>query len=401
MKNKILILVILLTLLTLSACAKSVNTDNPQSPIPTVGSTLAPTPKATQSATDMPSPTSEAVPSPTIAPTPVNTKTPDMIYKPKTSEDITNYLISAFKNFELTISLDMSEIEILNNTINNTIYNAYYNVLYEEPTLKYAYSIDPVYDSSTGITLCQISYMPYKMGEIDIENLSPDIYAISSYQDLISATEKIGGNTSTPIAITNPNLDFETMQLVLNSQCGYGYIVYNFNNDATQILADPSIGLTIDLCLQKISKIDSDATQIASAIVKIGMSDEDKIKAVYDYVTSTVVYDQRYYTDRKNMPFDSTTAYGAFENKIAICGGYANAFNILISKLGLECYNVTGIGNGESHMWNVAEYNGSYMFFDCTFDRGAENYNYFAKTQEYFQMSGHSWNTGFTDSLTN
>jgi len=401
LKNKILIMVVLLSLLTFSACTKSVNTDNSQSPIPTVNSTLSPTPKATESATDMPSPTPVIVPEPTIAPTPANTKTPDMIYKPKTSPDITNYLISAIKNFEPTISFDMSEMEILNNTINNTIYNAYFNVLYEDSTLKYAYSIDPVYDSSTGIAICQISYMPYKTGEVDIENLSPDTYSISSYQELITVTGKIGGNMTTPIAIINPNLDFDTMQLVLSSQCGSGYIVYTFNNNATKILANPSIGLTIDLCLQKISKIDSDANQIVSTIIKKEMSDEEQIKAVYDYITSTVVYDQRYYTDNKNMPFDSTTAYGAFENKMAICGGYANAFSILVSKLGLECYNVTGIGNGENHMWNVAEYNGGYMFFDCTFDRGAEYYNYFAKTQEHFQTFGHSWNTDFTDSLIN
>ncbi len=350
-------------------------------------------------------PTEPSKPTPTqppkTKPTPPETQTPAIgaINKPKSSGDITKDFIAAIKSLKTTISFDMSAMELSLDKINSTILNAYYNVSAEDSTLKYAYSVVPSYDSNKKIAVCKINYMPYKTGSININNLPTGAYTISSYQDLISVTDKIDVTKTSSIYIINPKLDYDTMQLILTSQCGYGYIVYSFNDDATKLIATPAMGLTMETCLQKISKINSDALQILNSIILTDMSNEDKINAVYNYVTSTVVYDQRYYSDRKNMSVDSYTAFGAFENKLAICGGYSNAFNILLKKIGIQCYNVSGKGNGEYHMWNVAMYNGSYLYFDCTYDRGSKFYRNFAKTQDYFQTFGHSWNTALTDAL--
>ena len=81
-----------------------------------------------------------------------------------------------------------------------------------------------------------------------------------------------------------------------------------------------------------------------------GMTQYEQAKAVYSYLAQEVSYDQRYYSDRSNMPYESQTALGALRDHLAICGGYANALKILYEKIGIPCYNVTGKYFSENHI---------------------------------------------------
>ena len=88
-------------------------------------------------------------------------------------------------------------------------------------------------------------------------------------------------------------------------------------------------------------------------------------------MTANVEYDQRYYSDRNAMPYESQTAIGALRDGLAICGGYSNAVKLLFEKAGIPCYNVTGTCQGENHMWNIARIDGRWLWFDATMDRGS------------------------------
>ena len=74
------------------------------------------------------------------------------------------------------------------------------------------------------------------------------------------------------------------------------------------------------------------------------MNDEEKARALYDYVTATVEYDERYYAGDGSMPLESTTAYGALFDGVAICGGYSYAVQALFEEAGIPCHLVTGSG---------------------------------------------------------
>ena len=264
------------------------------------------------------------------------------VHKPSSQKDISDIIETAIKEFTSVVSFDLSAMNLSKDKVAMTISNAYFDVLSKDPTLKYAYSVIPQYDSDTYIAVCQINYMPYKVGEIDSNNIPKDTYIISTYHDLITVTDQVVGEKSAQIAITDPNLDFDTMQMVLLSQCGYGYIVFTINDDATKLIANPSIGLTMEQCVERIESIKEGANWIISEIITEDMSDDDKVQAVYDYITSTVVYDPEYKNSASDVSIDSKTAYGAFENKIAICGGYSHAIYVLMSHLNIPCYNVTG-----------------------------------------------------------
>lgn len=128
------------------------------------------------------------------------------------------------------------------------------------------------------------------------------------------------------------------------------------------------------------------------------MNDEEKARALYDYVTATVEYDERYYAGDGSMPLESTTAYGALFDGVAICGGYSYAVQALFEEAGIPCHLVTGSWNGENHMWNVARLNGEWLYFDATADRGSGEWaRYFAVPAD--KLYGHVWEEEVTELL--
>lgn len=322
------------------------------------------------------------------------------VYKPSNSSEISKIFVKSIPLFVKSLSLDLSAFKLKADDANVTVLNAYYDALGKNPILKYAYSIDVKYDSSTSVADCFIKYMPYKTVKIDTEKLPARTYKISNLHDLIEAADLSTGKINIPIAIMNRELEVETMQKAL-MQAGYGYIVYSFNDDATGLIASPTNGRTLEQCVSYINKMLALADEISSKIITAGMTPDEKIAAVYKYITGNVKYDMRYYTNKKAMPYESTTAYGAYKDNLAICGGYSWAFNILLSKAGIECYNVSGSAAGEYHMWNAAKYKNGYYYFDCTFDRGrTEGYRYFAGTEGKYS-EGHIWEKSFMDQLVN
>lgn len=385
-KKSIVLTSVLLLSLILYACSPNENNDSnlPIDTIPDIIETNEPYDPPDVSGDKQP-------PSPTLETT-----------EPSSQSDISAVIEKAVKAFVPSVSFDMSNMNLSKDEVQMTIQNAYFDVLSNDPSLKYAYSITIQYDDRSQMALCQLNYMPYKTGEVNPNNIPEGAYVISTYQDLIKVTNQLTGQKSAQIAIINPELDYEIMQKVLLSQCGYGYIIYSFNDDATKLLASAPIGMTLEQCVDRIEKADEYAENILKSIITTGMSDEEKIKSVYDYVTSTVVYDPEFKGSTSDVSIDSTTAYGAFKNKTAICGGYANAVYLLLSHLNIPCYNVTGKGQGVDHMWNVIQYNDTFLYFDATWDAGVDSnyYVYFAKTQDYFETFSHIWDTNMIDALT-
>ena len=96
------------------------------------------------------------------------------------------------------------------------------------------------------------------------------------------------------------------------------------------------------------------------------------------------------------MPYEFRTAYGPLEYGTAICGGFSWAFKMLCQEAGIPCWNVTGIGAGEEHMWNCALIDGEYRYFDTTWDAGItdeDQWRYFACTEEEITQN-HQWGQG-------
>ena len=106
---------------------------------------------------------------------------------------------------------------------------------------------------------------------------------------------------------------------------------------------------------------------------------------LHDYVALNVAYE---------MVGDHQTAYGALLDGKAVCAGYADAYQHLLTAAGIEAYTIYGIadnGSGvpESHAWTMVMLDGNCVFTDVTWDdpfiNGVQDPDYVTHT--YFQIT--------------
>lgn len=129
------------------------------------------------------------------------------------------------------------------------------------------------------------------------------------------------------------------------------------------------------------------------------MGQLEQAEALYTYLTEHVRYDFRYYGEPGEMPYDSTTAYGALHDNLAICGGYSQAFQLLLEQAGIPCVTVSGQLGAENHMWDLARIDGQWLYFDPTSDRGRAAYGFQCFGVEAGSLKGHTWDQAWAAAL--
>ena len=334
----------------LTGCRNAPKDTPESSPLPSQ------TPAETQAPVETPAPVETAEPVETAAPEP-------MVITAGSREELKNAMVGAIEGLcpRLTAEIAGSWLE----QPEMDVRNLYYEIAATRPELKYAYDLE--IGSEAGGLVCTFHYMPYKTGDF------PEGFAgqeAGSIPELIALAEENIGREAVPVRITNRELDPDSMNRALQ-QAGGGYLLCMLNRDATAIQYQASYGTDMETGLAALAEADRLAEQVIAQVITPGMSQREKAEALYAYVTSTVSYDQRYYTDKSNMPYESQTALGALRDGVAICGGYSHAVKLLFEKAGIPCYNVTGKYFNENHMWNIALLDGQWLWFDATADRGS------------------------------
>ena len=123
-------------------------------------------------------------------------------------------------------------------------------------------------------------------------------------------------------------------------------------------------------------------------------TDYQKVRAIYEYITNTVRYDN---TNLNNPNYTlKYSAYAALVNKTAVCQGYASLFYRLALELDVDARVISGVGNGGPHGWNIVELNGKYYNLDATWDAGKvlSSFRYFLRCPNNF--SDHIRNEEYT-----
>lgn len=117
--------------------------------------------------------------------------------------------------------------------------------------------------------------------------------------------------------------------------------------------------------------------RIAQSITTSQMTNEEKIRAVHDWMCNYANYDQ-------TSSFASHTLPGFMVNHVAYCDGYAYTFEYFMYVLDIPCETVTG-GN---HAWNRVCLDGCWKYIDvCWDDPICENgdvirYDYYLLTED-------------------
>ena len=101
--------------------------------------------------------------------------------------------------------------------------------------------------------------------------------------------------------------------------------------------------------------------------IRDDQSDFEKIKAVYDYLTSEVLYDRETAYSAETYLVREQAYYleGVFLNHCAVCDGKAKAYALLLNMLGIPCYRETGVSEYGDHAWNVVRLDGKW-YVSCS-----------------------------------
>ena len=101
-----------------------------------------------------------------------------------------------------------------------------------------------------------------------------------------------------------------------------------------------------------VNNIDEEKKRFYDVIDNI-VNDANKYELDYakeKYVHDTLIHHIEYTKETENHQ----SAYDALVNKKAVCAGYTKAFQIIMNKLGIPTYYITGFSN-EDHAWNLIE----------------------------------------------
>lgn len=135
------------------------------------------------------------------------------------------------------------------------------------------------------------------------------------------------------------------------------------------------------------AQIDARTNEILGKLTA-GMATVDKVRLIHDEIILHCAY--------IDSTYHSQDLYGALVGGQAICEGYAEAFQYVCEKAGIEAIIIVGATNGnppEPHEWNMVKLDGDWYQMDLTWDDpiGAPSdtivYDYFNVTDSFITGS--------------
>jgi len=144
----------------------------------------------------------------------------------------------------------------------------------------------------------------------------------------------------------------------------------------------------VDMNMQpdsRYKKLNPKLDAILAKIIKPGMAQEQKIKAIHDYVVLHVTYDSRL-QDEQTIE----SVIGTIDKGRGVCGDYVLLFLHLCRRASIPCTYEAGDPYVFNHAWNAVFVNGQWLFVDTTWDdkdNGKILYTYYLKDRFTFMKT--------------
>lgn len=126
--------------------------------------------------------------------------------------------------------------------------------------------------------------------------------------------------------------------------------------------------------------------------IKDSMSDFEKEKAVYDWMTSSLQYDRGALTVIPSTQEDCDNPYGVLKYHNAVCVGYATTFRMFMQMMDIEC--MVEHNTEKYHSWDLVKIDGDWYITDVYSDQGNGNYAHFNMTDSMWGQE-QNWDHDF------
>ena len=148
---------------------------------------------------------------------------------------------------------------------------------------------------------------------------------------------------------------------------GYGFIM----SGGKQVAENYRYKLVFKTGYLMTKEEDEDMTelldQIYSDLELEGKSEYEKVRIIYDYITSNVANDEEHYGDATYTK--QFSPYVALTEKKGVCEAYATLLYRMLMDQGIDSRIIDGWArNGVGHAWNIARVDGNYYYLDSTWD---------------------------------
>jgi len=170
--------------------------------------------------------------------------------------------------------------------------------------------------------------------------------------------------TQTPVLLETPEA-LETPEVIETPAPGF----------PDPKLADRKYASIDEHALAAPAAVEKDVASLAHYLVGPARNDEEKIRAIYRWVTDRISYDaEAFYNNHLPDPSVEVT----LQRRIAVCGGYAMLVEALGKEAGLKIEYVRGRAGGvtsnpkesDSHAWNSVKLSGGWKLLDSTWGAG-------------------------------
>ena len=139
----------------------------------------------------------------------------------------------------------------------------------------------------------------------------------------------------------------------------------SFNHIETQYdsLGKVTVHIQKSYSKKQIQEISQKVDELAKELIIPNDTDVNNIRRVHDYIINNSVYDSGR-SDYNITTYHSDIAYGPLFQGYGICGGYTDAMELFLEKMGIKSYKISS----EQHVWNAVYVDGKWLHLDLTWD---------------------------------
>ncbi|WP_019637589.1 transglutaminase domain-containing protein [Paenibacillus fonticola] len=220
--------------------------------------------------------------------------------------------------------------------------------------------------------------------------------SVSSLQEIQTILAEMMQNRQTTIVFkyqgSTQNIENDmqkAMNAALDDDPYTKYVVdlYNYSYKGTTGSAKITFQINYRESAAQSAYVNERVKEILQEIIKEGMNEHQKVKAIHDYVVLNLKYDEK---------LQKYTAYEGLKTGTAVCQGYALLTYKLLQQAGMNNQIIEGSAGGQLHAWNLVYINGHWYHLDTTWDdpvpdmAGVVKYTYYMRSDEQMRKT-HSW----------